>query len=103
MVLTTTETISGRNIATLGLVQGSTIQSRNMFSDIGQSFQSMVGGELDSYTEMMNRSRDIATQRMIDMAARMGADAIVCVRYTSASVMQQAAEVLAYGTAVKFI
>ena len=103
MVLTTTETITGRNIATLGLVQGSTIQSRNMFSDIGQSFQSMVGGELDSYTEMMNRSRDIATQRMIDMAARMGADAIVCVRYTSASVMQRAAEVLAYGTAVKFI
>ncbi len=103
MVLTTTETITGRNIATLGLVQGSTIQSRNMFSDIGQSFQSMVGGELDSYTEMMNRSRDIATQRMIDMAARMGADAIVCVRYTSASVMQQAAEVLVYGTAVKFI
>lgn len=103
MVLTTTETITGRNIATLGLVQGSTIQSRNMFSDIGQSFQSMVGGELDSYTEMMNRSRDIATQRMIDMAARMGADAIVCVRYTSASVMQQAAKVLAYGTAVKFI
>lgn len=103
MVLTTTETISGKNLATLGLVQGSTIQSRNMFSDIGQSFQSMVGGELDSYTEMMNRSRDITTQRMIDMAARMGADAIVCVRYTSASVMQQAAEVLAYGTAVKFI
>ena len=84
-------------------MQGSTIQSRNMFSDIGQNFQSMVGGELESYTEMMNRSRDIATQRMIDMAARMGADAIVCVRYTSASVMQQAAEVLAYGTAVKFI
>lgn len=103
MVLTTTETITGRNIATLGLVQGSTIQSRNMFSDIGQSFQSMVGGELESYTEIMNEARDIATQRMIDMAAKMGADAIVCVRYTSASVMQQAAEVLAYGTAVKFI
>lgn len=103
MVLTTTETITGRNIATLGLVQGSTIQSRNMFSDIGQSFQTMVGGELESYTEIMNEARDIATQRMIDMAAKMGADAIVCVRYTSASVMQQAAEVLAYGTAVKFI
>lgn len=70
MILTTTETISGRNLATLGLVQGNTIQSKHMFSD---------------------------------MAARMGADAIVCVRYTSASVMQQAAEVLAYGTAVKFI
>lgn len=61
MVLTTTETISGKNLATLGLVQGNTIQSKHMFSDMGQSFQSMVGGELDSYTEMMNRSRDIAT------------------------------------------
>lgn len=103
MILTTTETISGRNLATLGLVQGNTIQSKHMFSDMGQSFKTMVGGELKSYTEMMNKARDIATQRMIDMAARMGADAIVCVRYTSASVMQQAAEVLAYGTAVKFI
>ena len=103
MILTTTETISCRNLATLGLVQGNTIQSKHMFSDMGQSFKTMVGGELKSYTEMMNKARDIATQRMIDMAARMGADAIVCVRYTSASVMQQAAEVLAYGTAVKFI
>lgn len=103
MILTTTETISGRNLATLGLVQGNTIQSKHMFSDMGQSFKTMVGGELKSYTEMMNKARDIATQRMIDMATRMGADAIVCVRYTSASVMQQAAEVLAYGTAVKFI
>ena len=74
-----------------------------MFRCMGQNFQTMVGGELESYTEIMNEARDIATQRMIDMAAKMGADAIVCVRYTSASVMQQAAEVLAYGTAVKFI
>ena len=75
MVLTTTETISGKNLATLGLVQGNTIQSKHMFSDMGQSFKTMVGGELKSYTEMMNKARDIATQRMIDMAARMGADA----------------------------
>lgn len=103
MVLTTTETISGKNLATLGLVQGYTIQSKDMFRCMGQNFQTMVGGELESYTEIMNEARDIATQRMIDMVAKMGADAIVCVRYTSASVMQQAAEVLAYGTAVKFI
>ena len=103
MVLTTTETISGRNIATLGLVQGNTIQSKHMFSDMGQGFKTMVGGELKSYTEMMAKSRAIATQRMIDQAAAMGADAIVGVRYTSASVLQQAAEVLAYGTAVKFV
>lgn len=72
MILTTTETISGKNLATLGLVQGNTIQSKHMFSDMGQSFKTMVGGELKSYTEMMNKARDIATQRMIDMAARMG-------------------------------
>ena len=65
MILTTTETISGKNLATLGLVQGNTIQSKHMFSDMGQSFKTMVGGELKSYTEMMNKARDIATQRMI--------------------------------------
>lgn len=103
MILATTETITGRNCATIGLVTGNTIQSKHMFSDMGQGFKTMVGGELKSYTEMMNKSRAIATQRMIDQAAQLGADAIVGVRYTSASVMQQAAEVLAYGTAVKFI
>jgi uncharacterized protein YbjQ (UPF0145 family) len=103
MILVTTETISGRNCATLGMVTGNTIQSKHMFSDMGQGFKTMVGGELKSYTEMMAKARAIATQRMIDQAAQMGADAIVSVRYSSASVMQQAAEVLAYGTAVKFI
>lgn len=103
MILVTTETITGKNCATIGMVSGSTIQSKHMFSDMGQSFKTMVGGELKSYTEMMIKSRDIATQRMIEQAERMGADAIVCVRYNSASVMQQAAEVLAYGTAVKFV
>lgn len=103
MILVTTETVTGRNCATIGLVTGNTIQSKHMFSDMGQGFKTMVGGELKSYTEMMNKSRAIATQRMIDQAQQMGADAIVGVRYTSASVMQQAAEVLAYGTAVKFV
>ena len=103
MILVTTETVSGRNCATSGLVTGNTIQSMHMFSDMGQSFKTMLGGELTAYTEMMTKARDIATQRMIDQAARMGADAIVCVRYSSSSVMQQAAEVIAYGTAVKFI
>ena len=103
MILVTTETVSGRNCATLGLVTGNTIQSKHMFSDMGQGFKTMVGDQLKSYTEMMSKSRAIATQRMIDQAAAMGADAIVAVRYTSASVLQQAAEVLAYGTAVKFV
>lgn len=103
MVLVTTETIEGRKLATLGLVSGSTIQSKHMFSDMGQGFKTIVGGELKAYTEMMAKARAIATQRMIDQATQMGADAIVGMRYTSASVMQQAAEVLAYGTAVKFL
>lgn len=103
MILVTTETISGRNCATIGLVSGNTIQSKHMFSDMGQGFKTMVGGELSAYTEMMAKARNIATQRMIDQAASLGADAIVCVRYSSSSVVQQAAEVVAYGTAVKFI
>lgn len=103
MILVTTETISGRNCATIGLVSGNTIQSKHMFSDMGQGFKTMVGGELSAYTEMMTKARNIATQRMIDQAASLGADAIVCVRYSSSSVVQQAAEVVAYGTAVKFI
>ena len=101
MILSTVENV-GREYTVIGLAQGSTIQAKNMFSDMGQGFKNMVGGELKSYTDMMQKARDIATQRMIDQAARMGADAIIGVRYTTASVVQQAAEVLAYGTAVKF-
>ncbi|MGN1051430.1 MAG: YbjQ family protein [Acutalibacteraceae bacterium] len=103
MVIVTTDTICNKNLSTLGLVSGNTIQSKHMFSDMGQGFKTMVGGELKAYTELMNKSRDIATQRMIKQAESMGADAIVGVRYTSTSVVQQAAEVLVYGTAVKFV
>ena len=101
MVLTTTEFIAGRTYSTLGLVRGSTIQSKHIGSDIGQSFKTIVGGELKSYTDMLNKARDIATQRMIEQALSMGADAIVSVRFTTSSVMNGAAEVMAYGTAVK--
>lgn len=86
----------------LGLVKGSTIQSKNIGKDIGQSFKTIIGGELKSYNEMMNEAREIATSRMVEDAQRLGADAIVNVRYASAAVMQGAAEVMAYGTAVKF-
>ena len=103
MILTTTETISGRELETLGLVRGSTIQSKNIGKDITQSFKTLVGGELKAYTEMMNEARALATQRMVKQAEDLGADAVVCVRYASASIMQGAAEVMAYGTAVKFL
>ncbi len=102
MILTTTESISDRGLETLGLVRGSTIQSKNVGRDITQSFKTLVGGELKSYTEMMNEARALATKRMVEEAEKLGADAVVCVRYASASVMQGAAEVMAYGTAVKF-
>ena len=103
MILTTTETISGRELETLGLVRGSTIQSKNIGKDITQGFKTLVGGELKAYTEMMNEARAIATRRMSEEAAMMGADAIVNIRYTSSQVVQSAAEIMAYGTAVKFI
>lgn len=102
MLLVTTETVSGRELEMLGLVKGSTIQSKNIGRDITQGFKTLVGGELKSYTDMMNEARSIATKRMVDEAQALGADAVVAVRYSSASVMQGAAEVMAYGTAVKF-
>ena len=102
MLLVTTEYIAGKELEMLGLVKGSTIQSVNMGKDIGQAFKSLVGGELKSYNEMMNNARALATKRMVEEAEALGADAIVNVRYSSASIMQSAAEVMAYGTAVKF-
>lgn len=102
MILVTTETIPGKNLELLGLVKGSTIQSKNFGKDITQSFKTLVGGELKAYTEMMNEARALATKRMVEEAQGLGADAIVCIRYSSAAVMQGAAEVMAYGTAVRF-
>ena len=102
MILTTTEHIPGKEYEVLGLVRGSTIQSKNLGKDITQSFKTLVGGELKAYTEMMNEARALATKRMVEDAESQGADAVVCMRYASASVLQGAAEVMAYGTAVKF-
>ena len=102
MLIVTTESIAGKELEMLGLVKGSTIQSKHLGSDISQSFKTLVGGELKSYTEMMNYARALATKRMVQEAEALGADAVVCVRYASAGVMQGAAEVMAYGTAVRF-
>lgn len=101
MVILTIDSIPGKEIEALGLVKGSTVQSKNMFKDMGQGFKSMVGGELKSYTKMMNESREIATQRMIEEAQGMGADAIIGVRFATSSVLQGASEIMAFGTAVK--
>lgn len=102
MILVNTEYIAGRELEMLGLVKGSTIQSKNIGKDITQSFKTLVGGELKAYNQMMNEARALATKRMVEEAEAMGAEAIVNVRYASASVMQGAAEVMAYGTAVRF-
>ncbi len=102
MILATTETIQGKELETLGLVKGSTIQTVNAIRDIGAGLKTLVGGELTKYNEMMNNARALATKRMVEEAEAMGADAIVCLRYSSSSIMQSAAEVMAYGTAVKF-
>lgn len=103
MILVNTDYITGKTLEMLGLVKGSTIQSKNIGRDITQSFKTLVGGELKAYNEMMNEARAIATKRMVAEAEQMGADVVVNIRYASAAVMQGAAEVIAYGTAVKFV
>ena len=103
MILTTTEQIPGKTYEILGVARGSTIQSKNFGKDIAQGFKTLVGGELKAYNEMMNEARALATKRMVEDAEAQGADAVVCMRYVSASVMQGAAEVMAYGTAVRFL
>ena len=102
MLIVTSENI-GRNVEPLGLVKGSTVQTVNAIRDIGAGLKTLVGGELKKYNEMMGNAREIAIQRMIDEANELGADAIVAARFTTSSIMQGAAEVIAFGTAVKFI
>ena len=103
MILVNTDYISGKELETLSLVKGSTIQSKNIGKDIAQSFKTLVGGELKAYNEMMNEARALATKRMVAEAEELGADAVINIRYASSSVMQGAAEVIVYGTAVKFV
>ncbi|MBQ1985760.1 MAG: YbjQ family protein [Clostridia bacterium] len=103
MILVNTDYITGKTLEMLGLVRGSTIQSKHVGHDITQSFKTLVGGELRAYNEMMNDARALATKRMVEEAEQLGADAVVNIRYASAAVMQGAAEVIAYGTAVKFV
>ena len=102
MLIVTTDTIDGKSMEMLGMVKGSTIQTKNIGRDITQGFKTLVGGELTAYNEMMNEARALATKRMVAEAEALGADAIVCVRYASSAVMQGAAEVIAFGTAVRF-
>ena len=102
MILLTIEYVPGREIEALGLVKGTVVQSKNFGKDFMAGMKTIVGGEIRGYTEMLIEARQIATKRMVDEAEALGADAVVGLRYGSASGMQGAAEVIAYGTAVKF-
>ena len=102
MLITTTNEIPGKEIEALGVVDGSTVQTVNAFKDIGASFKTLVGGELKKYNEMMAKAREIATGRMVEQAQALGADAIVAFRYSSSEIAQGAAEIMSYGTAVKY-
>lgn len=103
MVLVNTDYIPGKKFEMIGMVRGSMIQSVHFGKDLANSFKTLVGGELTSYTEMMNEARAVATKRMTEDAEALGADAVINIRYASSAVMQGAAEVMAYGTAVKFV
>ena len=101
MLITTTDFVPGREMEALGLVKGCTVQTVNVIKDIGAGFKTLVGGEIKKYNEMMQNARQIATDRMAAEAQSIGADAIVGVRYGTSAIMQGAAEIMVYGTAVK--
>lgn len=102
MLITTIEQLPNQSVTPLGMVQGSTIQTKNIGRDITQCLKTIVGGELGAYTQMMDDARQIAINRMEQKARSLGADAIIGVRLSTSSIMQGAAEVVAYGTAVQF-
>ena len=102
MKLFSIENIPGQNFEALGIVKGTIVQSKHIGHDFMASLKTIVGGEISQYTEMLVEARDIATRRMIAEAEALGADAIVGIRFSTSAVMQNAAEVIAFGTAVKF-
>ena len=102
MLVVTSNDIAGKTITdTLGFVKGEIVQSKNVGKDFLAGMKNFVGGEVKSYTKMIKEARQEATNRMIEEAEKLGADAIIAVRYGTSGVMQNAAEVIAYGTAVK--
>ena len=103
MLLLNIEYIPGKQIQALGIAKGSVVQSKHFGKDFMAGMKTLVGGEIESYTQMLIEARQIATKRLVDEAEAMGADGVIGLRYTSSSVMQGAAEVTAYGTAIKFL
>ena len=103
MKLLSIDYIPGKEFDALGMVKGAVVQTKHFGNDFMAGMKTLVGGEITAYTEMLNEARQIAVKRMVDEAMAMGADAVIGVRYSSAQMMQGAAEVVAYGTAVKYI
>ncbi len=101
MLLLNIDYVPGKEVEPLGLVKGTVVQSKNFGKDFMAGMKTLVGGEITGYTEMLVEARQIATKRMVDEANALGADAVINVRFGSSAVMQGAAEVIAYGTAVK--
>lgn len=103
MLLINIDHIPGKELEVLGLVKGTVVQSKNFGKDFMAGMKTLVGGEIVGYTEMLTEARQIATKRMVDEAEALGADAVINIRYGSSSVMQGAAEIVVYGTAVKYM
>lgn len=102
MLLLTINYVPGKEIEALGIVKGNVVQSKHIGRDIMAGLKTVVGGEIESYTQMLTEAREIATQRMVTEAEAMGADAVIRVEYTTSSIMEGTAEMVAYGTAVKY-
>ena len=102
MIIVNTDFISGKEIETIQLVKGSIVFSKNVVRDVFAGLKTIIGGEIKGYSEMMSEARQEATDRMIREATMIGADAIVNVRYSTSALMANAAEIIAYGTAVRF-
>lgn len=103
MKLLNIDYIPGKELEVLGIVKGTIVQSKNFGKDFMSAMKTLVGGEIKDYTEMLTEARQIAMKRMVDEAEALGADAVINVRFSSSSMMQGAAEVMAYGTAVRII
>lgn len=103
MLMSSTDTIDGKQLEVIGLVRGASIHSKNLAKDIGQSFKSVVGGELKTYTELLELTVDTAMKKMEERAEEMNADAIIGIRYSTCNLVDGAAEIIVYGTAAKFI
>ena len=102
MIIVNTENVPGHEVdEVLGLVRGNSVRARNVGQDVKASFRNIVGGEVKEYDSMLTDSREAAVNRMVDEAKELGADAVVNVRFTTSGIMGSAAEILAYGTAIK--